>query len=70
MNNGAIYLAGILFALAALVHLGRIFCPFDVTIGGFSMPYEMSYVGFIFFGTLAIYLFRSLHRRSLIEEKK
>jgi hypothetical protein len=35
MGNGAIYLAGLLFAIMALVHLARLFCPFDVTVGTF-----------------------------------
>lgn len=70
MGNGAIYLAGILFGLAALIHLGRIFCPFDVIVGGFSIPHELSFVGFIFFGMLSVYLFRARHIRSIVLEKK
>jgi hypothetical protein len=68
VGNGAINLAGILFGLGALIHLGRIFCPFDVVIGGFSIPQEMSYVNFIFLGMLSIYLFRSRH--PVVVEKK
>lgn len=61
MGNGAINLAGVLFALAALIHLARLFCPFDVTIGHFQIPHWWSYVGFFFFGMLSIYLFRNRH---------
>lgn len=61
MGNGAINLAGLLFALAALVHLARLFCPFPVMIGHFVVPEWWSYGGFILFGLLSVYLFRSRH---------
>ena len=61
MGNKAIYLAGIIFGLMALWHLARIFCPFNVTIGSYSIPYWFSYVGFILFGLLSVYLFRARH---------
>jgi hypothetical protein len=70
MGNGAIYLAGILFGLAALIHLGRIFCPFEVVIGGFPLPHELSYLGFIVFGLLSIALFRARHIHPSAPEKK
>lgn len=66
--NSAINLAGILFGLAALIHLGRIFCPFEVIVGGFAIPPEFSYVGFLFFGMLSVYLFRSRHH-AIVEKK-
>lgn len=69
MSNCTINLAGSLFGLAALIHLGRIFCPFQVVIGGFSVPEEFSYVGFVLFGLLSVYLFRSRHSCSTSEKK-
>ncbi len=61
MGNGVIYLAGIIFGIMALVHLGRLFCPFQVAIGTFLIPEWFSYIGFIFFGFLSVYLFRARH---------
>lgn len=61
MGNGAIYLAGLIFALMALMHLARVFCPFQVMIGTFEIPHWFSYFGFILFGLLSVYLFRSRH---------
>ncbi len=68
MGNGAIYLAGLLFAIMALVHLARLFCPFDVTIGTVAIPDWASYIGFIVFGLLSIFLFRARHRIPRVEK--
>jgi hypothetical protein len=62
VGNGAINLAGLLFSLAALVHLGRLFCPFQVSIGHFVIPEWWSYIGFFVFGMLGLLLFRSRHQ--------
>ena len=62
MGNGAIYIAALIFAFMAIVHLGRIFCPFEVQIGSFSLPDWMSYFGFPLFGLLSAYLFKERHR--------
>jgi hypothetical protein len=70
VGNGAIYLAGILFGLAALVHLARLFCPFPVTIGHFSIPEWWSYGGFIIFGLLSVYLFRARHSAVAVKEER
>ncbi len=61
MGNGAINIAGTLFGLAALIHLARLFCPFQVMIGNFAIPEWWSYFGFFLFGLLSIYLFRNRH---------
>lgn len=62
MGNGAIYTAALIFAFMAIVHLGRIFCPFEVHIGSFSFPDWASYLGFVFFGLLSAFLFKERHR--------
>lgn len=62
MGNSAIYIAALLFAFMAIVHLGRIFCPFEVQIGSFNVPEWASYVGFLVFGLLSAYLFKERHR--------
>lgn len=64
MGNGAIYTAALLFAFMAIVHLGRIFCPFEVYIGSFEVPEWFSYVGFLAFGLLSAYLFKERHRKN------
>ena len=61
MNKCAITLAGLFFAIVALVHLGRIFCPFEVNIGGFVVPEWASYVVFVISGLLSVYLFQARH---------
>ena len=61
MGNGAINLAGTLFSLMALVHLARLFCPFQVMVGSFAIPVWWSYGLFVFFGMLSFFLFRNRH---------
>jgi hypothetical protein len=70
MSNGAIYLAGILFGLGAFIHLARIFCPFEVIIAGYAIPYEASYPGFVVLALLSIYMFRSRHTTTPVVTKK
>jgi hypothetical protein len=70
MGNGAIYLAVIIFAFMALIHLARILCPFEVMIGGVALPHELSYLGFIIFGLIAIALFRARHCTKELEKNK
>lgn len=69
MGNGAIYLGGIIFAAMALLHLARIFCPFDVIIAGISIPHEFSYFGFVILGLISIALFRARHVSNEPEKK-
>jgi hypothetical protein len=63
VGNGAIYLAGIIFGLIALLHLARVFCPFQIIVGSFNVPDWFSYFGFIIFGFISVYLFRSRHEK-------
>lgn len=67
MSNQPIYLSGLIFALLALIHLGRVLCPFQITIGSYIVPESASYAGFVVFGMLSMFLFRSRHRRFLEE---
>jgi len=64
MSNNAIYLSGIIFAIMALIHLARILCPFSVTVGTYEIPIAVSYFAFLFFGLVAIYLFKERHIKS------
>jgi hypothetical protein len=64
MRNWGITIAGILFILMALLHLARLFCPFPVVIGTYSVPEWFSYIGFVFFGMLAAWQFRAPRPRT------
>jgi hypothetical protein len=46
--------AGLIFALVALLHLVRIFEEWTVIIGGWSMPKSVSWVALIVAGGLAL----------------
>lgn len=61
MGKCAITLAALFFGLVALIHLGRIFCPFEIAIGGFKVPEWASYVGFVVAGLFSVYLFQARH---------
>jgi hypothetical protein len=47
-------LAGIVFALVALVHVYRLVAPFPIQIGSWSVPQAASWVGLAIAGALAI----------------
>jgi hypothetical protein len=51
-------IAGVFFALMALIHLARSMCPFDVTVDGFHFPYLASQAVFVVSGLLSAWLFR------------
>ena len=51
-------IAAILFALAALVHVYRLFTHFQVIAGSHTIPEWGSYVAIVVAGILAIGLFR------------
>lgn len=62
MGKGAVLVAALFFAFMAIVHLGRIFCPFHVQIGSLVIPDWISYVAFIFFGILTSFLFKEYRK--------
>jgi hypothetical protein len=47
--------AGIIFALVALVHLARIYMDWPVVIGDWSVPIWVSWIGLVVAGGLAIF---------------
>jgi len=51
-------IAGILFALVALVHLGRIVQGWDVTAAGMAIPMWVSWAGLVVTGMLAFFGFK------------
>ena len=50
--------AAVIFALIALVHLYRVFRPFQIIIAGHSAPSWASIVGLILAGVLSLMLWR------------
>lgn len=58
MRNAADYIAALIFALIALIHLARYLCHFDVTISQFIVPEWVSPVAFVAFGLLSAWLLR------------
>ncbi len=59
MRNLPEVIAGVLFGVGALIHLGRVLCPFEVNIGEFHLPMWASAVTFVLAGLLSAWLFRS-----------
>jgi hypothetical protein len=55
----ALYVAGFVFLLIALVHIIRIFHPFALAVDGHVVPHEASIVGAIIFGLLSLWMFCS-----------
>lgn len=59
MSKIALYVAGIIFGLIALVHLYRFFYHFHLIIGSEEVPVGASLIGAIIFGLLSIWMFAS-----------
>ena len=53
----ALFVAGIMFGLFALVHLIRLFSKFEVTVGGRIIPMWVSVVGLLVAVTLSLWMF-------------
>jgi hypothetical protein len=47
--------AGIIFAVVALLHLARIYMDWPIEIGGWSVPMWISWVGLVVAGGLAFF---------------
>lgn len=57
MVKAPLIVAGIVFAVVALIHLARLFVGFPVIIAGNDIPMWGSVLGFIITGLLAIWMF-------------
>lgn len=57
MHKSPLIVSGIIFLIAALVHLKRIITPFAVQIGDFALPEWFSYFGFALFLVMALWNF-------------
>lgn len=60
MKNKALGIAGIIFLLVAVVHLSRLFYPFEVVFGDYHVPVWVSGIGFVIAGLLSSLMFYSL----------
>jgi hypothetical protein len=62
MKNGALILAGVIFALVAVVHFARYSKGLTVTIDGFFVPMNWSIYGGVIFTLLAVFMFVALRK--------
>ncbi len=53
-------IAGVIFALVALVHLVRIYFGWSIVIGGWSVPMWPSWVAFVGAGALSYFGLRAV----------
>jgi len=60
LQNLAILLGALFFAISGLVHLFRIFSSFEFKIGSFSVPHWGSYIYVIFAAFETYFLFMML----------
>jgi hypothetical protein len=57
MHKAPLIISGLIFLFIALVHLKRIIDPFQVKIGDYGVPEDVSYWGFGILLVLAIWNF-------------
>lgn len=50
--------AGSIFGLVCLAHLGRLVLQFQVMLGGYAVPVWINGIGFVVTGLLAFWLWR------------
>lgn len=60
MKNKALAVSGTVFLLLAILHLIRLFHPFELVIGGFNVPLWINGIGFIVAGMLSAFMFYAL----------
>lgn len=59
-KDKALFVAGLIFTLVALVHLLRIFFQFEVVVSGYILPMWLSVAGILVSSFLAIWMFRAI----------
>lgn len=60
MKNKALFVTGSIFALLALTHLMRLFYPFQIVIGSFSIPVWLSAFLFVIVGVFSAWIFYAM----------
>ena len=58
MKKAPLIVAGIVFALVALLHLGRIGYQIPIIVGSSDVPIWANVVGFVIAGLLSFWMFR------------
>lgn len=58
-KDSALFVAGVIFAIVALIHLLRLFYPFALIIGTFAVPVWFNAVAFVIAGFLSALMFRA-----------
>ena len=58
MSRPFTFIAALIFALMALLHVYRLFTHFQVILGSHTIPMWVSYLGVVVPGVLAIMLYR------------
>ncbi len=56
-KNKALLVAGLIFALVAILHLVRYYFSLEIVVGGTNIPLSLSLVGFVVAGLLALWMF-------------
>ncbi len=66
MKRFALRVAGIIFALVALIHLARLYFEFPMNIGTWNVPLMVNTIGFIVAGLLSFWMFLASKRKKWI----
>lgn len=56
-KNIALKVSGIVFAIVALGHLIRVIYHSHIVVSGYTIPMEVSYIGFVIALALSIWMF-------------
>jgi len=64
MKNKALFVAGVIFLIVAIAHLLRYYFKTEMIIGSYVFPMDMSLVGFVVAGLLAIWMFMARRSRN------
>lgn len=59
-QSTALLVAGIVFAIVAVIHILRLTFKFEVRVGGRLIPLWMNWVGLVIAGILSIWMFLAM----------
>lgn len=63
MRKAALFVAGIIFALMAILHITRLYFQFPIIINSMLVPLWVNWVGLVVSGTLTIWMFTALKKK-------
>lgn len=58
-KDRALFVAGIVFALVAIIHLLRYFYKVEILVGGHIISMEVSLIGFAVAALLSVWMFKA-----------